>query len=168
MSSTSESGAAPGAGRRAWLALPPFLLLSLAAGGAAALWPVDAWYFELRRPPWTPPGWLFGPAWTLLYVLIGISVWRVWRVGGLRRDRVALALFASQWALNVAWTGLFFGLERPDLALGEIVVLLALIAATALRFRRHDGPAAWLLVPYLGWVAFATALNAAFWWLNRA
>ncbi len=167
MISNSAPSAAPNIHKWNWLVLPLFLLLSLAAGGAGAIWPVDAWYFKIRRPSWTPPGWLFGPTWTVIYVLIGISAWRVWRVGGLRRDPVALGLFAGQWVFNFAWTGLFFGLKRPDIALAEIVVLLALIAATARRVKRHDGPAAWLLLPYLGWVAFATALNAAFWWLNR-
>jgi tryptophan-rich sensory protein len=163
---TSAAEARAGSGR--WIALPLFVTLSMAAGAAGALWPVDAWYFEIARPSWTPPGWLFGPVWTLLYVLIGVSAWRVWRVGGFRRDPVALALFAAQWALNFAWTDLFFGLHRPGLALVEIVALLLAIVATALRFRRHDRVAAWLLVPYAAWVAFATALNAAFWWLNRA
>jgi len=167
MDSNSQPSATPGTRKRHWPVLPLFLLLSLAAAGSGALWPVDEWYFELRRPSWTPPGWLFGPAWTLLYVLIGISAWRVWRVGGMKRDPVALSLFAGQWVFNFAWTGIFFGLKRPDIALAEIIVLLALIAGTAWRARRHDRPAAWLLVPFLGWVSFATALNGAFWWLNR-
>jgi len=152
---------------RAWLLLPLFLLFSLAAATSGALWPVDEWYFRIERPSWTPPGWLFGPVWTTLYLMIGTSAWRVWRSGGFRRDPTALVLFLVQWALNFAWTGIFFGARRPDLALVEIVVLAAAIVATIVRFGRHDRIAAWLLVPYLGWVLFATALNAAFWWLNR-
>jgi benzodiazapine receptor len=150
-----------------WWFLPAWILFSLAAATSGALWPVDDWYFRINRPSWTPPGWLFGPVWTTLYVMIGVAAWRVWRTGGFARDRVALALFLVQWAFNFAWTGIFFGLRRPDLALVEIVILLALIAATGGRFRRHDLAASLLLVPYFLWVSFATALNGAFWWLNR-
>jgi tryptophan-rich sensory protein len=160
-----------GRGRRSvvgtWLALPLFLVFSMLAATSGVLWGVDEWYFRINRPSWTPPGWLFGPVWTTLYVMIGVSAWRVWRVGGFRRDRIALGLFLVQWVLNFAWTGLFFGLRRPDIALAEIIVLLAFIAATAWRFRRHDLTACLLLVPYFLWVSFATVLNGAFWWLNR-
>ena len=149
-------------------ALPLFLIWSFAAGAAGALWPVDAWYFALQRPPFTPPGWVFGPAWSTLYALIGVAAWRVWRVGGFARDRGALVLFAAQWALNFAWTGLFFGLHAPGIALAEIVALDALAAATLVRFGRHDRVASRLLAPYLAWLAFATALNFEFWRLNAA
>jgi benzodiazapine receptor len=152
---------------RDWVALPLFIACSMLAATSGVFWGVDEWYFRINRPPWTPPGWLFGPVWTTLYVMIGVSAWRVWRVGGFRRDRTALGLLLVQWALNFAWTGLFFGLRRPDIALAEIIVLLVFIAATAWRFRRHDLAACLLLVPYLLWVSFATVLNGAFWWLNR-
>jgi tryptophan-rich sensory protein len=138
----------------------------MAASVAALLWPVGAWYATIAKPAWTPPNWLFGPAWTTLYVLIGVSAWRVWRVGGFRRDRVALALFLAQWLLNVAWSGFFFGLRSPGLALIEIACLWLLIGATMVRFARHDRIAAALLVPYAGWVSFAMALNLAIWRLN--
>lgn len=150
-----------------WPWLPVFLVLSMAAGASGALWPVDEWYFRINRPSWTPPGWVFGPVWTTLYLMIGTSAWRVWRIGGFARDRVALVLFLAQWTLNFAWTGLFFGLRMPGVALVEIVALATLIAMTAARFRRHDATAAILLLPYLAWVLFATVLNGAFWWLNR-
>jgi len=150
------------------LVLPACIVFSMAAATSGAFWPPDAWYFQIERPSWTPPGWLFGPVWTTLYVLIGVSLWRVWRTGGLQRDRTALGLFLAQWTLNLAWTGLFFGLHAPGLALVEIVLLAALILATIVRFHHHDRLAAWLLTPYLAWVCFATVLNAAFWWLNRA
>lgn len=153
--------------RRAWLFLPLFLIFSMAAGASGAIWPVDEWYFRINRPTWTPPGWVFGPVWTALYLMIGTSAWRVWRKGGFARDRPALVLFLVQWTFNFAWTGLFFGLRQPAVALVEIVLLAILIAATAVRFLRHDLIAAALLVPYFLWVSFATALNAAFWWLNR-
>ena len=167
------SGAASSAATRPrsaaveWLALPGCILFSFVAASSGAIWSVGAWYFEIARPSWTPPPWLFGPVWSLLYLLIGISAWRVWRTGGFRRDRTTLWIFLAQWALNFAWTGLFFGLHRPDLALVEIVLLVAMIALCAWRFRRHDLAAAVLLLPYLAWVSFATVLNAAFWWLNR-
>ena len=157
--------------RRRWwvsgLALIGWMLFSMAAGASGAIWPVSSWYFEIARPSWTPPPWVFGPVWTLLYLLIGASAWRVWRRGGFRRDGVALGLFLVQWAFNFAWTGLFFGLKMPGVALVEIVVLLALITATIVRFGRHDPFAAIMLVPYLLWVGYATSLNAGFWWLNR-
>lgn len=151
----------------AWLALPGFILFSFVAASSGAIWPVDGWYFSIERPSWTPPPWLFGPVWSLLYLMIGISAWRVWRIGGFERDRTTLWIFLAQWALNFAWTGLFFGLRRPDVALVEITVLVAMIALCAWRFRRHDLAAAVLLLPYLAWVSFATVLNGAFWWLNR-
>ena len=87
------------------------------AATSGVLWGVDEWYFRIHRPSWTPPGWLFGPVWTTLHVMIGVSAWRVWRVGGFRRDRTGLGLLLVQWVLNFAWTGLFFGLRRPDIAL---------------------------------------------------
>ncbi|MEY3025903.1 MAG: hypothetical protein RLZZ238_800 [Planctomycetota bacterium] len=139
----------------------------MAAGLAALLWPVDAWYATIAKPSWNPPNWLFGPVWTTLYILIGVAAWRVWRTGAFRRDRVALAVFLAQWAMNFAWSGFFFGLRSPGLAAIEIICLLCLIAFTMRRFARHDRASAVLLVPYIAWVAFATALNLALWWMNR-
>jgi benzodiazapine receptor len=147
-------------------ALAAWILLSFVAASSGALWPLGAWYAEIVKPTWMPPGWLFGPVWTVLYAMMGTSAWRVWRVGGFRTDRAALALFLLQWMLNFAWTGIFFGAHAMGLALIEIIVLLAAIAATAWRFRQHDRVAATLLVPYLLWVTFATALNFALWQLN--
>lgn len=143
-----------------------WVVFSMCAGLAALFWPVDAWYGGLGKPSWNPPNWLFGPVWTTLYVLIGVSAWRVARAGGFRRDRASLWLFLVQWAFNFAWSGFFFGLRAPGLALVEIVALLAMIAAMIARFRRHDALAAYLLVPYFLWVAFATVLNFALWRLN--
>lgn len=143
-----------------------WILLSMCAALAALFWPVDAWYAELAKPSWNPPNWLFGPVWTTLYILIGVSAWRVARAGGFRRDRASLWIFLTQWILNFAWSGFFFGLHAPALALVEIVALLALIAVMIARFHRHDVIAAHLLVPYFLWVSFATALNFALWRLN--
>ena len=144
-----------------------WVVLSMSAALAALLWPVDAWYASIAKPSWNPPNWLFGPVWTTLYILIGVSAWRVSRAGGFARDRAALALFLVQWVFNFAWSGCFFGLRSPGLALVEIACLWLLIVATIVRFRRHDTAAAVLLVPYLAWVSFAAALNAALWQLNR-
>lgn len=142
------------------------ILFSGSAGLAALLWPVDGWYATLAKPAWNPPNWLFGPVWTTLYVVIGVAAWRVWRAGGFSRDRAALAVFLAQWLLNFLWSGCFFGLRAPGLALVEILALLALIVVTIVRFARHDRLAAALLAPYLAWVSFATLLNAELWRLN--
>ena len=149
------------------LACLGWIVISMAAGLAAALWPVNSWYMTLAKPPWNPPNWIFGPVWTTLYVLIGISAWRVWRAGGFARDRRALVLFAVQWIFNFGWTGFFFGMQSPGLALIEIAMLWVMIGAMIVRFARHDRVAAALLVPYAMWVSFAMMLNAALWQLNR-
>jgi tryptophan-rich sensory protein len=148
------------------LACLGWIMLSMSAGLAALFWPVDAWYATIAKPTWNPPNWIFGPVWTTLYVLIGVSAWRVWRTGAFGRDRATLALFLVQWAFNFAWSGFFFGMRSPGLALAEIACLWVMIVALIARFWRHDRAAAVLLVPYLLWVSFATALNAALWRLN--
>jgi tryptophan-rich sensory protein len=125
------------------------------------------WYARLVKPALTPPGWVFPVAWTLLYLSMGVALFLVLRAAPLERSWPALTLFGAQLALNGAWSWLFFGLERPGLALAEIVTLLTLIAATAVAFWRLRPAAGALLLPYLAWVAFATYLNAGFWWLNR-
>lgn len=147
------------------------VLVPLAVGGLGSLLTFDAvrtWYPSLVRPSFAPPSFVFGPVWTTLYVMMGVASWLVWR-RGLERPEVrgALILYAIQLCLNLAWSGLFFGLRQPLLALVEIVVLLVLIAMTAVRFAAVSRPAAVLMVPYLAWVSFATVLNGAFWWLNR-
>lgn len=159
------------------LSLPSLgaLALSLVAcfaisglGGAITAGPVKSWYPTLVKPALTPPDLAFPIVWTLLYALMAIAAWLVWRSAGLHRARGALVLFGIQLLLNLAWSALFFGLQRPDLALAEIAILWAAIAATAIQFWRHDRRAALLLVPYLAWVSFAVWLNAAIWWLNPA
>jgi benzodiazapine receptor len=151
-----------------WLALTAFILASFAASaiGASTGTGSSPWYQSLDRPPWTPPGWLFGPVWTALYFAMGIAAWLVWRRAGFRAARTALILFAIQLILNAAWTPTFFGAQRLDLALVVIIALDIAVVATTLAFRRHDQRAAWLMIPYLAWLLFATALNAAFMVLN--
>lgn len=137
-------------------------------GGVVTANTVSSWYPTLNLPSWNPPNWLFGPVWTTLYVLMGIAAWRVWRLGTSDPAvRAALFFFGLQLLFNLGWSLLFFGAQRLDLALIEILVLLALLAVTTLRFFALDRWAGWLLVPYLGWTTFATILNSTIWWLNR-
>jgi len=124
------------------------------------------WYRQLEKPEWNPPSWVFGPVWTFLYILIALSAWVIW----LRRDRAnvwpALVVFVVQLLLNALWSVLFFGLRRPDLALVEIVLLLAVIVANLVVFWRISRLAGALLIPYLIWTGFATVLNYMIWRLN--
>lgn len=146
-----------------------FLVICFAvsvAGGAATATSVSTWYQALQKPPFNPPDWLFAPVWTVLYVMMAIAGWRVWRAHGLRGARVALALFAIQLALNLGWSFVFFGYRQIGAALAEIVVLLVAIVTTAILFWRRDRIAGALLIPYGGWVAFAATLNFALWQLN--
>jgi len=129
---------------------------------------VRTWYPALVRPSFAPPPWVFGPVWTTLYVMMGVASWLVWRQGfGRLEVRSALVFYGVQLVFNLAWSWLFFGLQKPFLALLDIVVLLVLIGVTAIRFAAVSRGAALLLLPYLAWVAFATVLNGGFWWLNR-
>ena len=128
--------------------------------------PTWRWYERLVKPRWRPPNWLFAPIWTVLYLTIAVSGWLVWREAGFAGVALPLAIFALQLVLNAAWTPLFFGLHRPDLAFLEIMVLWVSILATIVLFYPIHSGAALLLVPYLAWVSFAAALNFAVWRLN--
>ncbi len=134
-----------------------------AAIGAA--FPAPDYYRALSKPSWSPPPWLFGPAWTLLYALMGVAAWFVAARGGPGTHR-ALGLWGVQLGLNAAWTPIFFGLRKPGVALVEIVAMWVAIAATMLAFLRRRTLAGLLLVPYLAWVTFAAALNFAIWRRN--
>lgn len=154
---------------RSILALAGFLLLSFAAGalGGRATYPaIPGWYQSLEKPSWTPPDWLFGPAWTTLYILMGVAAWLVWRHGGWRSQKRPLTLFVVQVVLNALWSIFFFGMRNPGLGMVEIVVLWLAILATLIAFWRVSRVAGGLMVPYLGWVTFAAALNFAIWRLN--
>jgi len=146
-------------------ALAGWLAASFAAAalGAVATRQAPEFYAQLARPDWAPPGWLFGPVWTLLYALMGIAAWRVWRRAGFG---TAIHLFLAQLALNALWSWLFFAWRLGAAAFGEILLLWLLIAATVAAFFRIDRPAAALLVPYLAWVSFAAALTYAVWRAN--
>jgi tryptophan-rich sensory protein len=138
-----------------------------AIGGVTTASSVDTWYAEIAKPAWTPPSPVFAPVWTIFFVLMGVAAWMVWRApvrAGLRA--AALICFAAQLGLNALWSQLFFGMQNPGAALVDIVVLWIAIVATIFLFRRVELAAGWLLVPYLAWVTFAAALNAAIWSLN--
>lgn len=156
---------------RSSLALPAFLLLvvggGLAIGAATA---PGAWYAGLAKPSFNPPAWVFGPVWTLLYVLIAVAGWRVWRrERRTRRDPLrspAMRLWAAQLVLNFLWSPAFFTLHRIDLALAIVLLLLLAILGFIATARRIDPTAAWLFVPYAAWVGFAALLNGAILRLN--
>lgn len=141
-----------------------FVLTAFAAAAFGALFPPGDWYVDLVKPAWTPPDWLFGPVWTVLYLLIGVSGWLLWKTRD--ESKSALILWGVQLVLNALWSWIFFGLRAPGPALVEILVLLLAIAATMAAAFRSRPLAAWLLVPYLSWVVFAAALDAALWYLN--
>ena len=137
----------------------------LAALTGAAYRPGD-WYERLAKPSWRPPNWLFAPVWTVLYFLIAVSGWLVWREAGFAGAALPLAIYALQLVLNAAWTPLFFGLHRPDLGFLDIVLVWLSVAATIALFYPIHASAALLLLPYFAWVTFAAALNFAVWRLN--
>jgi tryptophan-rich sensory protein/uncharacterized protein YbjT (DUF2867 family) len=145
----------------------------LACFGAAALGSllsfrgISAWYPMIAKPSWTPPAWLFGPVWSALYLMMAVAAWRVWRRDGLREARLSLGAFAIQLVFNATWSWIFFGLRNPALAFVEIVALWALVLVTTVLFSARDRAAAALMLPYLGWVAFAAVLNGAIAWMNR-
>jgi translocator protein len=145
-----------------------WLLVAFAAAAVGGFASASAgeFYRDLVRPSWAPPGWLFGPVWTVLYALMGVAAWLVWRARGFGDARRALLVFVVQLAANALWTWLFFVWRQGGLAFAEILLLLALIVATMVLFWRVSELAAVLLFPYLLWVSFASALTLATWQLN--
>jgi tryptophan-rich sensory protein len=140
--------------------------LSFAAAGVGFRFPPGDWYATLVKPAFNPPAWVFAPVWTLLYLMMGIAAWLVWRERGVPRAAPAFALFLVQLALNAAWSWLFFGLHRIAWALVDLAALWLAIGATLLAFWSHRPLAGLLLVPYFLWVSFAALLNFEFWRLN--
>ena len=146
------------------LSLVVFVVLVLGGGlliGYATL--PGEWYALLAKPPFNPPNWVFGPVWSLLYILIAIAGWRTWR---LQPESTAMKAWVVQMVLNFLWSPTFFGAKLTGLALVVIVLLLASILLFIARVWASDRLSGWLFVPYAAWVAFATLLNAAIWRLN--
>jgi len=154
---------------RQWLALAVCLLICFAVagvGGALTSMGLGPWYDSLKKPPWNPPAWVFVPVWTVLYGLMAVAAWLVWRRRDVRPAKQALRLFAVQLALNLGWSALFFGMRGPAWAFFEILLLWTAIAATVVLFWRVRPLAGMLLVPYLLWVGFAALLNGTIVTLN--
>lgn len=149
-----------------YIALFGFIAACTLAAMSGAIFKPGQWYEDLEKPAWRPPNWLFAPAWMVLYGMIAVSGWFVWLEAGLAGAALAFAVYAVQLLLNAAWSAFFFGLRRPDLAFGELVLLWLSILANILVFWPIDATAGWLLVPYLAWVTFAGALNFSIWRLN--
>lgn len=139
-----------------YLSFIPFLLLVIAAASTGALFMPGEWYQSLNKPTWTPPDWLFGPAWTFLYLLIAIAGWKVWQAQGFGP---AVIVWLVGLGLNTIWSYLMFGMHRIDLALYDAVGMLASIVVFIAVAWGIDKGAALLFLPYLAWVSFATALN---------
>jgi translocator protein len=158
------------------------ITVPLAAGIIGAIFTaesVSTWYQTIEKPWFTPPGWIFSPAWTALYILMGVSLFFVWKTSTNRidddkeesqcsRKSIAFTAFGIQLMLNVLWSFLFFGLRSPQLAFAEIVILLTSIVITTIIFFRISKLASGLMLPYAGWVTFASLLNLQVWLLNSS
>lgn len=141
-------------------------LAAAGLGGLVTAPKIPNWYADLAKPSWTPPDWIFGPVWTVLYLMMAIAVWLVWRQGRVAKAKLSLTLFAVQLGLNSLWSVLFFGLQNPGAAAIDIVLLWAAILSTLLAFWKRSRWAGALLAPYLAWVSFAAALNVVIWRMN--
>ena len=149
------------------------LILSAAAGASIAgivgalVTDLGPWYYGLSFPPWKPPDWLFGPAWTLIFAFAATAGAYAWLGSRTARERAGiLGLFALNLVFNILWSWLFFRLQRPDYALAEVGLLWLSIVVLIVVLRRHSKTAGWLLAPYLAWVTFAAALNYSIVGLN--
>lgn len=155
-------------GRKQMLGLAGWLALCFAAAaiGSVASIRASTFYTTLARPDWAPPGDVFGPVWTVLYALMAIAAWLVWRERGWRDASTALTLFLVQLAVNALWSWLFFAWRLGGAAFADIVVLIVLVVLTIIAFWRLRPLAAALLLPYLAWISFAAALNWTVWRMN--
>ncbi len=148
------------------IGLVAWILVCYVVAAIGAQFEPGVWYEAIAKPAWTPPDRLFGPVWGVLYVMMAVAAWVVWRRGGFISHPLPLSLFMVQLVLNAAWSWLFFGLNRPGVALLGLCLLLGAVAATLLLFWRVQRVAGALLAPYLLWISFATALNFEIWRLN--
>lgn len=151
-------------GTQKWLGLLAWIVVAYSPSATAVFVDTGSWYDSLSKPAWTPASWVFGPVWTLLYLLMGIAAWRVWATHGFsdRRGRLALVLFLVHLIFNAAWTWLFFGLHMLTAAAVEIVILWVLICFLVVVFWKRDRVAGALLLPYLLWVTYAATLSVGF------
>lgn len=153
-------------GPSAWIGLTFWLAVTFAAAWIGSRFQPGEWYGGLTKPALTPPAWVFGPVWTLLYTMMGVAAWMVWKRRGYAAAASALWIFLLQLGLNSLWSYFFFGLKNPGLAFLDIVALWLAILATLIAFFRQYRPSGQLLFPYLIWVSFAVYLNLQFWLLN--
>ncbi|NTV22029.1 MAG: tryptophan-rich sensory protein [Candidatus Yonathbacteria bacterium] len=145
------------------------ILIAQLAGLVGSIFTMPAittWYAELAKPSFTPPSYVFGPAWAMLYTLMGLAAYRIWEKRSTSGARRALVLYGTQLVLNALWSYAFFGLHNPLAGVGVIVLLWIAVFMTMIFFYRVDKTAGWLLVPYVVWISFAGALNYAVWMLN--
>lgn len=146
------------------------ILIPLLVGAVAGFFTtsgVDGWYTVANKPSFNPPNWIFAPVWTTLYILMGIALYLVWKSDAAKNiKQTAIVLFAVQLTLNFFWSFIFFSLQQTGWALVEIIAMWLAIVATIIWFGKISKTAAWLLVPYICWVSFATVLNYAIWKLN--
>jgi tryptophan-rich sensory protein len=146
------------------------LALTVGLGGASGFFTakeINNWFVTLTKPSFNPPNYLFGPVWSLLYFLMGISLYLIWQQPPTSQRKQAITLFLIQFALNVSWSFIFFNQHQILWALVDIIALWLFILLTIFSFAKLSKTAAWLLVPYICWVSFAALLNAAFWMLNK-
>jgi tryptophan-rich sensory protein len=147
------------------------IAIPLIVGGTSGFFTVtgvESWYQTIQKPSWNPPNWIFGPVWTTLYIMMGIALFLVWKEDtSSELKKIAVGLFTVQLVLNFFWSFIFFSQQQPGWALVEIVVLWIFILLTIFAFAQVNKTAAWLLVPYISWVSFATILNYTIWQLNR-
>ncbi len=142
------------------------IVLTFGVATFAAQFEPGDWYVHLAKPAWTPPGWLFGPVWGMLYLAMSISAWLVWRQRHAARVSLPLGIYFTQLAINGTWSWLFFGQQWINLALVNLIVLVILVAVTVAMFQRVRKAAGLMLIPYLLWISFATALNFQIWRVN--
>jgi len=150
-----------------WIVFVAICFGAAAVGSFFTASSVKTWYRGLLKPAGTPPSWVFGAVWSVLYLLMGTEAWLVWKERHVHDVSLPLSLFFGQLVLNAAWSFIFFGLQRPGLALVEILTLFLAIVLTTISFSGHSPYAFWLMMPYLGWVGYATYLNLGLWRLNR-
>jgi tryptophan-rich sensory protein len=143
-----------------------WLVFTFAAAWIGSLFLPGEWYSQLSKPRWTPPNWLFGPVWSILYTLMAIAAWMVWKRNGFAGASLPLVFFVVQLILNAIWSWLFFGLQNPGLAFCEIIILWFAILVTLVAFWKETSVAGALFIPYLAWVSLAVVLNFSIWRMN--